>query len=330
MLLMWLVACSPDPIGQAPTPATECLAMPTDGQVFLPEDDAAHTEPVEWWYWTGHLTADDGRKFGFEEVFFSLTVQGISVGMNHVALTDNSAQRFDHLVTLEVGLPMVVDGGFQHSIGANTAIGGDGHDTLHAEPPGSVLDLTVDSLENPVLHNDVGYTDYDFGGYTYYYSRERMAASGTLAIGGETLNVSGIAWFDHQWGDLQQAVNVGWDWFALQLDDGRELMLFVSRPEGGVDVVGATLTEADCSSREIPGSEIVVTPLREWTSPETGCTYPVGWDVVAGDLHVVVTPVMDAQEIPDGNPTYWEGESTVSGDATGSAYVELTGYCTGQ
>ena len=290
-------------------------------------DDGRHDEPVEWWSWTGPLSAAAGRVFGFEEVFFAAELAGVQVLMNHVAFTDGSAGRFDHDVIIELGETPDIPGGFSHAQGANSAVGGGGHDVLHAEPPGIVMDLVLEELERPVLHHGDGYTDYDFGGYTWYYSRERMSAEGTLNLRGETVPVTGTAWFDHQWGDLQEAVTVGWDWFALQLDDGRELMLFVSRPDGGTDVVGATLTNADSTVTEIPGSDITITPHREWTSPTTGCKYPIGWDVEVGDLRFVVDPVLDAQEVPDGNPTYWEGQATVTGDGTGMAYVELTGYC---
>ena len=35
------------------------------GPVELPADDAfLPTEQVQWWYWTGHLLTDDGRRFG--------------------------------------------------------------------------------------------------------------------------------------------------------------------------------------------------------------------------------------------------------------------------
>ena len=44
--------------------------METTG-IVLPGDDAVRSDvPVQWWYWTGHLEARDGRRFGFEQCFF--------------------------------------------------------------------------------------------------------------------------------------------------------------------------------------------------------------------------------------------------------------------
>ena len=53
----------------------------------------------------------------------------------------------------------------------------DGHDTLHGEGQGYSFDLSLDATKRPTLQHDLGYTDYSFGGYTSYYSRERMAVS---------------------------------------------------------------------------------------------------------------------------------------------------------
>jgi predicted secreted hydrolase len=39
--------------------------------VELPRDLYAHAEAqTEWWYYTGHMRTESGRRFGFELVFF--------------------------------------------------------------------------------------------------------------------------------------------------------------------------------------------------------------------------------------------------------------------
>jgi predicted secreted hydrolase len=301
------------------------------GRVTLPDDDALHTEPTEWWYWTGHLFDPSGRAFGFELAFF---VQDSPQGrgqMVHHALTDIQGGTFHHTAGVALGVPPPVAGGFDLAVQSQAAQGGGGHDVLHGEVDGYVLDLTLDAVKRPVLQHGDGYTDYSFGGYTYYYSRERMATSGTLQLpDGTTLEVTGTSWFDHQWGTLQDAIDLGWDWFALQLDDERELMLFIVRDPNQDLLVGGSLTGPDCAPREILPDEFQVTAKGTWQSPHgKQATYPSGWTIEVLGETFEVDPVLEDQEVDALFFRYWEGACTVtgpSGEPLGRAYVELTGY----
>jgi len=321
---MWwfaaLLACTqptvePDVCDEAPV-----------GDVSLPADDAPHGEKVEWWYWTGHLRDEQGNWYGFEQAFFQMQIAGVyNAHSVHVALTDVTADTFDFDVVYADGVYPVTEGSFDLASSGQTAKGGNGHDTLSAAFDDQGFALSLTSTKAPVLQHGDGYHDYDVGGYTWYYSRERMAATGTVTVGGEQRPVTGEAWFDHQWGDLLATSTEGWDWFALQLDDGREIMLFLVN--GADDVIGGSITDDGCHTREIAPDELTVTAHGEWTSPASGCTYPMGWDVTIGDETFVITPVREDQELPNSFKTYWEGASVVSGAATGRAYVELNGYC---
>lgn len=305
----------------------QCDAKLT-GRVSLPADDAVHTkEPMEWWYWTGHLQAEDGRWFGFEQVFFRLKILGAPGHMVHSAITDISGNKFHHFVNSGPGELPVKAFGYDFDIAGHTAIGSDGLDKIHSQGEGYSFDLELSSNKRPTYHHGDGYTDYSVGGYTYYYSRERMSTKGVLTLDGSKIPVTGTAWFDHQYGDILKLVTAGWDWFALQLDDGREIMLFIVHKNGQQEVIGASLTDADCVTTEVPPEELKVTPLGSWKSPHTNCTYPAGWDVNVKGMSFQVKPLVDDQEIPNSTPIYWEGASSVTGSAPGRAYVELTGYC---
>lgn len=305
---------------------TSCETVPS-GRVQLPADESPHLEPTEWWYWTGHLQTADGRWFGFEWAFFSQELLGVRGQMVHHAITDQSASVFAHDVRFLPFPPAPVEQGFDLEVGVHTAVGFEGEERLSGEAGDYRLDLELSATKPPVFHHGSGYIDYEFGGYTYYYSRPRMAALGTLTVNGEEFEVSGTAWFDHQWGELARAIDTGWDWFAIQLDDDREIMLFIVRADPGEALAGGTYTNSACESVEIEPEEFEVTALGEWTSPHTGCTYPVGWTVSVLDLELTVTPVMEDQEVDAQVVTYWEGMAEVGGDASGRAYVELSGYC---
>ncbi|MDP4127462.1 MAG: lipocalin-like domain-containing protein, partial [Bacillota bacterium] len=60
----------------------------------------------------------------------------------------------------------------------------------------------------------------------YYYSFTRNTVQGQIKTANGTENVIGQGWFDHQWGrDYGLMAGIGWNWFGLQLNDGRELLL---------------------------------------------------------------------------------------------------------
>jgi predicted secreted hydrolase len=300
---------------------------PENLQVDLPTDEGAHHEDVEWWYWTGHLRTEDKRWFGFELVFFLSTDGTRWFQIVQHAITDIEDGSFHHVSDIAHGRPEAVEGGYSLEISPQTAEGGRGFDLLHGEVDNYTLDLELYALKSPVFQHENGYIDYPFGGNTYYYSRERMTVAGTLKVDDQELSVTGSAWFDHQWGELQSAVSVGWDWFALQLDDNTEIMIFNIHNQGSDLLVGGSLTDSNCDTQELQPEEVSVTALSRWTSPHTDSTYPLGWEIQVKDMNLTVTPVLEDQEVY-GNyaPVYWEGAATVTGDMTGRAYIEMTGY----
>jgi predicted secreted hydrolase len=202
------------------------------------------------------------------------------------------------------------------------------------------LQLELAPLAPPALHGRDGWVDFGGAGGSYYYSRTRMTAAGTLVVDGERLAVTGTAWFDHQWGDFIAVGGGGWDWFAVNLADGTDLTVSLVRSaDGSYPLVYGTLVLPDGTARPVARDEISVDALGSWTSAKTGATYPSGWRVrVAGAaLDVTVTPTVRDQELDTRATTgvvYWEGSETVTGtqagrSVAGRGYVELTGYANG-
>jgi predicted secreted hydrolase len=149
--------------------------------------------------------------------------------------------------------------------------------------------------------------------------------------------VEGIAWFDHQWGDFIAVGGGGWDWFAINLDDGTDLSFSLVRAgDGTYPLVYGTAIEPGGRVRHLERSEFSVTSTATWQSPRTGATYPAGWRVeIPGDqLSIDLRPTVADQELDTRATTgvvYWEGSQVVTArragrDVGGQAYVELTGY----
>ncbi len=349
-----------------PPAATPAPSVPADPQpVVLPRDDGPHDRLTEWWYDTGHLQAADGHRFGFEFVVFRAERGGFPVTWaSHLALTDETAGTFRFAQRSEIG--QQVDhspaNGFDLSVaptsadsaGASLAFppqswtmtGGDGHDHLSAgavaDPASPThgqlgLDLRLDARKPPALHNRIGWIDFAVGGSSYYYSRTSMRARGTVIVDGRSYEVTGDAWFDHQWGDFITVGGGGWDWFAVNLVDGTDLTLsLVRNADGSYPLVYGTLVAPNGAATYLPREAFAVTSTGSWTSPATGAAYPAGWHVTlpSAGLAIDLTPTVADQELDTRATTgvvYWEGSqhvrATMAGRPLGGqAYVELTGY----
>lgn len=315
------------------------------GPVVLPRDDAMlDNQHVQWWYWTGHLQTKEGRKFGFELVFFAFDQFIIlKEQLVQAAITDVNGNNFFYGEDVSFyNLPTVLPGAFDLSAEnkhfAATAKGGGGSDRLVAEIGKKAFDLKLKERKKPVLHYAGGPHPYRFGGYTYYYSREAMEAEGTVTIGDTTYEVTGTAWFDRQYGALLPAVKQGWQWFAIDLFDDRQLMLYYINGEKNKVENYASLTDAEGLTRTFGPGEFTITTLDTWKSPNTGCEYPAHWRVDIDDEIFLVKPMIPDQELHAkhgfwGSPVYWEGASYVNapdGTEIGQAYVELNGFCKGK
>ncbi len=361
------------PALESPTAVPEVVADPQP--IVLPRDDGPHARLTEWWYYTGHLAAADGRTFGFEFVVFRAERGGFPVSWaSHLAITDETGRRFAYAQRSEVGpqvdrSPRAADGtptGFAlaitgidpgnagtFAIPAWTMAGSGGADTLVASlspaeaaatplAGGLGLDLRLQAGRPATLHDGDGWVDFGAAGGSYYYSRTRMPATGSLLVDGTRVAVTGTAWFDHQWGDFISVGGGGWDWFALNLDDGTDITLSLVRAaDGSHSLVYGTAVDPNGTVRHLAAAAIDVAATGHWTSARSGAAYPAGWHVRIDDgsrpLDLIVTPTLPDQELDTRTTTgvvYWEGSQVVSGTAGGRAvagrgYVELTGYAVG-
>lgn len=321
-------AATPDDTS-SPKPPARCELAP-NAVVALPRDDARHVAAGEWYYWTGHLQTADGAWLGFQLTVLLAGPPGAAVAVTHASITDVARDDYHHAAGFGLD-DRSPERGFDFTVGDVVATGGDGQDHLVIpigdDGDGASLELDLVDHRGPVARHGTGFKDYGAGISTYYYSRPRMTATGTLTRGGVREPVAGRAWFDHQWGSLASATASHWDWLGVQLDDGSELMVTAFPLPGGERFATAELTDRDCHTALLEGDGVALTPRRDWTNPETLCTYPSGWDVQVGDLHLGLEPATLDQEMRADPIDYWEGAATVDGDATGRAYVELVGYC---
>ena len=262
--------------------------------------------------------------------------------MAHFAITDVARQRFRFTQKLSrgaVGLAGARSPPLQVWID-NWSLGtvdSDGtHWRLRAAESGYELTLDAQALQQPVLNGDEGLSQKssDRGSASYYYSIPRVSVRGRLVRDGRPMDVTGLAWLDREWGSGALGGNEqGWDWFALQLQDGSSLMFYALRNlDGRRDSHSAgTWIGAAGQSRPLSSDQVQIDVLDYWKNPR-GDRYPARWRVrvpTAG-IDVEVRPVLPDQELT-ASARYWEGAVDVTGASagqktTGRGYVELVGY----
>jgi predicted secreted hydrolase/ABC-type lipoprotein release transport system permease subunit len=264
--------------------------------------------------------------------------------LTHVALTDASAGEHrseERFVRGSAGLAGTTAEPFRVWAGAvDIRATGDkpgqaaGIDTLtvHAPVNGGVLELTLIARKPIVLQGENGFSPKgdDPGNASYYYSLTRYAATGTWTDGGQQTDLTGTGWMDREWStSLLGRTQTGWDWFSIQLDDGRDLMYFRLRETDptATPYTDGILVDMDGSTTRLAAGDVELEPLRMWTSPTSGATYPVAWTLRVPDqaLDLELQPLLDDQEF-DASINYWEGAMRVSGSHAGFGYLEMTGY----
>jgi len=331
----------------------------------FPEDHGPHPGfRNEWWYLTGNLDSEQGQRFGFELTFFRFALkpelqsspnsnsgsdwQTRHVFVAHFAVTDKKNEQF-HVVQRfsrdALGLAGAQAAPFKvwledWSIKENQKTGGGESSAENWEltASGDKLSLHLNLIADkpPVLNGIDGLSQKSAneGNASYYYSISRLRSEGILQIARETHRVSGMSWLDREWssnalaGDQQ-----GWDWFALQLSDGSDLMFYnIRKNDGSQDEHSAgTWISKDGEPRHLNRNDLVINVTEKWASPEGG-TYPSRWDIRLPefDLVLTVTPVINQQELFT-TVRYWEGAVDVTGQRNhqpikGRGYIELTGY----
>jgi predicted secreted hydrolase len=355
-LVAFAARAAPPPAGQLPLaePAPAGFAQALAVRPFaFPADHGPHHEfRQEWWYFTGHLRGAGGEEFGFELTFFRFALappqtppagasawRAREIYMAHFAVTDLTARRFrfaQKLARGALGLAGAQASPLQVWLD-DWSLRGEGelwHLSAHGE--GYALDLELTASSPPVLNGEAGLSRKadEPGAASYYYSLPRLAARGALTRDGRSFAVTGLAWCDREWGSGGLgARQAGWDWFALQLEDGATLMFYALRGRDGTrDAHSAgTFVEADGRVRALDSAALAIEVTDHWSNRE-GVRYPAGWRLRVPELALDLTlrPQLPDQELLT-TPPYWEGAVSVRGTrgaaaAHGAGYVELVGY----
>lgn len=360
LLGMLLVGCHPDAQHPAGSLAvddwlggddTAGYARATEARAFrFPGDHGPHPEfRNEWWYLTGHLDAADGKSYGFQVTFFRVALSpqhnpGESdwrtrqVWMAHAALSDISRRQHqaeERFARQAIGLAGATATPFRvwledWQLAANSQ----NNDWLLQVPADEFsLQLRLRPQTPIIAQGEHGLSQKSAapGNASFYYSIPRLQASGQLSVAGQLVDVSGLAWLDREWStSALGADQQGWDWFSLQLDDGRNLMYYqLRRKDGSRDPHSSgSISDESGLIRRIIATDVQLEPIAYWQNDER--RYPVEWRMhMRGEPAWRLKALFPQQEMRL-SVRYWEGAIEISeeksGKPLGRGYLEMAGY----
>ncbi|MFQ3223893.1 MAG: putative secreted hydrolase [Lentimonas sp.] len=328
----------------------------------LPRAHGAHPDyAIEWWYWVGHLQAvETGERFGFQSTVFRLAGEAAAseseafgnqqLYMSHAALSDLEQQRYYHQERVyregwqasaaldELGLRV-------GPIEAQALDDGSGMQMSVRYAGGVRLDLILRPTKPMVRFGERGVSrkGSDPAAVSWYWTYTRIEVTGTLQRAGESIALQGVAWMDHEISSSQLGSELeGWDWTAIQLDDGTEVKAYRLRgPNEQSDPWSAVYwIDADAQVTSIYAKDFTWEALDRWRSPDTGVAYPTRVRIRAmhpktgQECVYELRPLLANQEFVgnDAENAYWEGACEVfneAGERVGVAYLELAGYSGG-
>ncbi len=328
----------------------------------FPRDHFDHPDyQTEWWYYTGNLRAANGHRFGFELTFFREAIRlskqeaaasdetwrPAQIYLAHFALSDIDGGEFYHTERLNRAGPGLAGASLNQQRYWNgnwqvrwTSLKS-GEQSLQAMCPRLTLRVDIKPEKLAVINGQNGISQKGplRGEASHYISFTRLRAMGQLEWNHETFAVTGIAWMDHEFfSESRDDTLAGWDWFAIQLDNNEELMLYRLRTKAGQvsPYSSGTYVDSHGDAHFLNSSQFSVSPGGVWQSAASGARYPLEWKIVVPSVKLELTQktTLNNQELFSGNrlaPTYWEGAVTYQGQIhseaiRGVGYLEMTGY----
>jgi predicted secreted hydrolase len=255
---------------------------------------------AEWHAHYAHLTAEDGSRYLLFATFITYDPIEMMIGgkfphaiMTLVDVTNRKIYHHRDLARLKTFASGHAD--VQTTNGDYFTWKGESKPfqyDFHVGWRDSLADISVTTalkmIKPPLAVNGSGFIKLPKGD-SGYYSQTRLETKGELTLNGVTKKVSGIQWIDRQWLGMSFAANLNYyyDWWALQLNNNEEAILFRIK-DTATNAVAMSVLEinhADGKREHVDG--FVLTDL------------PLGWKLSAPSAgwELKIAPVFKDQEI---------------------------------
>ena len=313
---------------------------PPGSLISFPADEGRHTsQPVEWWYTSGHLTGStSGKTYSYMLTYFYYPVLSFD-GFRILNLTDDATGKFYQDATpvnytdiatghLDIHASVYQEGNemwinktdvnnklipFQYTINAASSTVG--------------LDLDYTSLKRPLILADSGYLQQGLSNYTYYYSQTRNAVSGKLTLNGVTENVTGASWIDRQYGNFNPWTGEKYEWFHAQLSNGMDVNfwnIFTAQNTIPNNSKYCILSAYVNDSTQYTTSDFKIERLGYNIMPDSMICYADKWRLTSekNKIDIIVTTQNKNSEVA-WPFRFFEGATNITGIVNGNA---VTGF----
>ena len=275
------VAFAETPVEDGPTNVVVPFSYPIkSGRLSFPRDEGRHSPSgwpmtlAEWHAHYAHLTAEDGTRYLLFTTFLSCDPVDEMIGgkIPHALATlvdVTHGKTYYHrdtkrLKAFDYGHASVqtADGDYFRWKGEDKPFEYDLHVAWRDSHDDISVTTTLKMVKPPLVVNGSGFIKLPKG-ESGYYSQTRLETKGELSINGVTKKVSGIEWIDRQWLDMSFVDNLNYyyDWWALQLNDNEEAILFRIKDATTNTTVMSVLEINHADGKREPMKDFVLTDL---------------------------------------------------------------------
>lgn len=299
---------------------------------------------LEWWYLNGHLQDSSENSYAFHSALFRRYCFPYGYRwMLNTAFSDIAADTTyrSYEIFRKRDAVRSIFGYDSKSL----RIGNHQHqlqfDPQHLRAQ-YLLDVFNGSIEarpqTPLLAQAPGgMMTYMDGMQAGYLSYPFLPLNGQLQLQGKPVTVQGEGWFDRQWNALKLTKKkYRWDWLSISTDQFRLMIFRTVNARNGEEQVQGSWMNPDGSISYLNGDSILLHADEFWTSPQSGRTYPMQWQVLipSRNLRACVDARIHNGELAllalgQNFMTYWEGPCSVWGvygeiTLEGKGFLEMT------